>query len=344
MTVKGPGAGPFTGAPRSGPGHLRIRSFLRYAGRTVMGVSKTKNPGPAATKRRPTAPRTSASLQSSEFAQLFDAIESMPGLEAVNEAIAGALTPITKQTGLMDVLHGRWLGHALHPVLSDAPIGLWGSVPLLDLIGDERGATALTAAGCAAAVATAATGAADWSVTAGRDRRLALVHGLANTGVLMLQLGSLAARLGGRRRIGQLLSVAGLGGSMGAAFLGGELVFGRGLMVDHTASLAGPQQWTDVAADADIAEGSKQAFEVDGRKVFITRVDGAVHAMENTCSHAGGPLDEGAIEDGCVVCPWHGSRFRLEDGAVVGGPATFPQLQLQTRVAKGRIEVRGREG
>jgi nitrite reductase/ring-hydroxylating ferredoxin subunit len=316
----------------------------RYTRRTVVGVTKIKKRRPASTKRRATTPRTSASLQSSEFAQLFDAIESIPGLEAVNEAIAGALTPVTKQTGLMDVLHGRWLGHALHPVLSDAPLGLWGSVPLLDLIGDERGATALTAAGCVAAVATAVTGAADWSVTVGRDRRLALVHGLANTGVLMLQLGALAARLGGRRRTGQLLSVAGLGGSMGAAFLGGELVFGRALMVDHTATLAGPDKWTDAVADEDVAEGSKQAVDVDGRKVFITRVDGTVHAMENTCSHAGGPLDEGSIEDGCVVCPWHGSRFRLDDGAVVGGPATFPQLQLQTRVVKGRIEVRGREG
>jgi nitrite reductase/ring-hydroxylating ferredoxin subunit len=316
---------------------------VRYAGRTVTEVSKVKKRRPALSRRTPAAPRTSAALQTSDFAQLFDAIESIPGLELVSETIAGALTPVTQHIVLMDLLHGRWLGHALHPVLSDAPLGLWGAVPLLDLIGDERGATALTAAGCAAAVATAVTGAADWSVTTGRDRRLALVHGLANTGVLVLQLGALAARLGGRRRTGQLLSIAGLGGSMGAAFLGGELVFGRALMVDHTASLAGPNKWTDVLADADVVEGSKQAVDVDGRKVFVTRVEGAVHAMENTCSHAGGPLDEGTIEDGCVVCPWHGSRFRLDDGAVVGGPATFPQLRLQTRVVKGRIEVRGRE-
>ena len=93
-----------------------------------------------------------------------------------------------------------------------------------------------------------------------------------------------------------------------------------------------------------MTEGALTAAEVDNRQILLTRVAGKVCALENTCTHAGGPLNEGTVEDGCVVCPWHGSRFRLSDGAVVGGPATFPQPKLETRKRAGKIQVRGREG
>jgi nitrite reductase/ring-hydroxylating ferredoxin subunit len=278
------------------------------------------------------------------YGQIIAAIEEIPGLESLSELLVKALDPITRRRTLMDVLHGRWLGHAVHPALSDLPLGMWSSVPVLDLIGDKRGATMLTAVGCIAAGATAATGTADWSVTFGRDRRLALAHGLANTAALGLQLGSLAARLRGRTGRGRLLSVAGLAVGGTAAYLGGDLVLDRALTVNHTASFSGPSEWTDVATDADVTEGTLTAVDVGERKVMLTRVAGRVCALEDTCSHAGGPLHEGTIEDGDVVCPWHGSRFRLSDGAVLGGPATFPQPQLEARNVAGRIQIRGREG
>ena len=278
------------------------------------------------------------------YAQIIAAIEELPGLEGLSEALVKALEPITSRRTLMDVLHGRWLGHALHPPLSDLPLGMWFSVPVLDLIGDERGATILTAAGCVAAGATAATGTADWSTTYGRDRRLALVHGLANTLALGLQLGSLAARMSGRAGRGRTLSAAGLLVASAAGYLGGDLVLDRALMVNHTASLSGPGKWTDVASDDDVHEGTLTAVEVENRKVLLTRVSGKVCALENTCSHAGGPLNEGTVENGDVICPWHGSRFRLSDGAVMGGPATFPQPKLESRKVAGRIQVRGRQG
>ena len=237
----------------------------------------------------------------------------------------------------------RWLGHALHPALSDVPLGMWMSVPALDLIGDDGGAIMLTAVGCLASGATAATGTADWTVTYGRDRRLALVHGLANTAVLGLQLGSLAARVTGRTGRGRMLSAAGLAAGLAAAYLGGELTLDRALTVNHTASLSGPGEWTDVADDTAVTEGALAVADVSDREVLLTRVAGKVCALENTCTHAGGPLNEGTVEDGTVVCPWHGSRFRLSDGAVVGGPATFPQPTLETRKRAGRIQVRGRD-
>jgi nitrite reductase/ring-hydroxylating ferredoxin subunit len=282
-------------------------------------------------------------VTASPFARLFAGLEGLPGLDAVGDAIASAIAPATSRRGLMDLLHGRWIGHALHPALSDLPIGLWSGASLLDVFGDERGATVMTAAGCVSAVATAATGTADWSVTSGRDRRLALVHGLANSAVLGIQLGALVARIRGRRRLGQVLAATGLGASAAAAFVGGELVFGRGLMVDHGAFTAGPSKWTPVLADEELADGAMRAVDVDGRQVLLARVDGMVTAIENACSHAGGPLCEGKMADGVVTCPWHGSQFRLSDGAVMSGPATFPQLQLQVRQRKGQIEIRGRE-
>ena len=132
--------------------------------------------------------------------------------------------------------------------------------------------------------------------------------------------------------------------SSAAAYLGGELVFGRGLMVDHTAWQAGPADWTPVLDDVALPDSTTRSVEVDGRRVLLARVGGRLSAIEEACSHAGGPLSEGTVEDGVVECPWHGSRFCLADGSLVRGPATFPQLRLETRVAGGRIEVRGRQG
>ncbi len=65
-----------------------------------------------------------------------------------------------------------------------------------------------------------------------------------------------------------------------------------------------------------------------------------IHAISDTCSHVGGPLHEGAIEDKVVVCPWHASRFDIRTGAVRGGPATVPQVRYDVRIQDGRIEVR----
>lgn len=291
-----------------------------------------------------TAPPPPAALQSSPQSRMVGSLEEQPWLETLGKQVDAVLQPAVRSRPLMDFLHGRWLGHALHPVLSDLPIGFWSAVPLLDLAGDEGGATALTAAGCVAALATAATGTADWTATDGREKRLGLLHGLINSAALTVQAGSLATRMAGRHRAGRALSLAGLGIASAAAYLGGELVYGRGIMVDHDAWQAGPADWTPVLDDAAVREGEMRAVDVEGRKVLLSRVQGRVCAMEDACSHAGGPLHEGTLHGGVVTCPWHGSQFRLRDGAVVGSPATFPQLRLETRVNQGRVEVRGRQG
>jgi nitrite reductase/ring-hydroxylating ferredoxin subunit len=129
---------------------------------------------------------------------------------------------------------------------------------------------------------------------------------------------------------------------MAAAYLGGELVFGKGSGVSRAAwAPTGPADWTPVADTSELAEGGTKAVEVEGRQVLLYQERGRVHAMNNICTHAGGPLSEGEVCDGVVTCPWHGSRFRLTDGAVLHGPATYDQPALDARVRGGKIEVKG---
>jgi nitrite reductase/ring-hydroxylating ferredoxin subunit len=176
-------------------------------------------------------------------------------------------------------------------------------------------------------------------VTDGRERRLGLLHGLLNLTALAFQAASVPSRKHYR-----FLSFAGSAIATASAYFGGELVFGRGLMVDHDAWTAGPEDWTRVAQLGEIEDGGIKGVQVDGRTVLLHRRGATVYAMEDTCTHAGGPLHEGTVEDGVVTCPWHASRFRLTDGACLRGPATFPQLRLEARVRGAEVEVRGRSG
>jgi nitrite reductase/ring-hydroxylating ferredoxin subunit len=292
-------------------------------------------------------PARPATMQESLPARVVGPLEEMGWLETLQELVTRAIQPLVtkaEDSGVMDLLHGQWLGHSLHPVLSDLPIGFWTASTLFDALEWDDAAAVMSAVGSSAALGTALTGIADWTVTHGRERRLSLLHGLLNTSGLVLQLASLAARLSGRRTSGRGLGVLGWTVSLGAAYLGGELVFGRGLMVDHNAWKAGPQEWTAVATLSELPPGKPRKVEVEGRAVLLYREDGAVYAMEDACSHAGGPLSEGTVEAGVVTCPWHGSRFRLTDGTVRRGPATYPQLRLLARIRGDQVEVRGREG
>jgi nitrite reductase/ring-hydroxylating ferredoxin subunit/uncharacterized membrane protein len=286
-------------------------------------------------------------MESSWNARVIGPIEEQAWLDQAADYVMELARPLLEMPQaekVMDFLHGRWLGHALHPVLTDVPIGMWSGSLLLDLVGAHKSAGVLSAVGSAGAVGATVTGFADWSDTVGRDRRLGILHGLLNVGGLTLQVLSLSARLRRRKRSAMMLSMAGLSVSSAAAYLGGELVFGRGVMVNRDAWISGPEDWTPVGAEADVKDGAVKPAEVAGRHILLYREGERVHAIEGTCSHFGGPLYEGEVSEGVVTCPWHGSRFRLTDGSVCRGPATFPQPRLETRVRGGQVEVRGRQG
>ena len=247
-----------------------------------------------------------------------------------------------------DAVSGTWLGHALHPLLTDAVIGPWTSALILDAVGgedSEKAADLLIGVGIAASLPTAVSGANDWADTEVADdsiRRVGAVHGVLNTTALALFGASLAARRGGRRGRGKLLAAAGGAALAVSGHLGGHLSYSQGVGVEQTAFDAGPEDWTPTIAAGGLGEGESACALADGTPILLVRTGGAVQAIHDRCSHRGGALHEGEIENGCVTCPLHGSVFRLDDGAVERGPAAGPQPTFEVRENGGTLEVRRR--
>ncbi|MCA1657638.1 MAG: Rieske 2Fe-2S domain-containing protein, partial [Actinobacteria bacterium] len=233
-----------------------------------------------------------------------------------------------------DLLSGTWLGHTLHPLLTDLPIGFWTSAWMLDLVGGKasaRAARKLVGLGILSALPTALTGASDWSDTTGRERRVGLVHGVANTVALTAFVASYLNRRAGHRARGIAWGWIGAGAATVGGHLGGHLIAALGVGVNTTAFETGPADWVDVGATADAAEAVPHVVDVGRVPVLIVRDDGRLRALDDRCTHRGGPLHEGPVEGGCVTCPWHGSAFRLDDGEVERGPATLPQPRYEVR-------------
>jgi nitrite reductase/ring-hydroxylating ferredoxin subunit/uncharacterized membrane protein len=274
--------------------------------------------------------------------------ERMEYLDPVGEWLSGAVTRVVGGGPLKGVLSGTWLGHPAHPALTDVPIGLFAGATLLDLLGGERAADAtdaMTVLGLAAVAPTALTGLSDWADTVGPERRLGLVHALANVGGSSLLAAAVLSRRGGNRGAAHLFNLAGMGVIAVSGYLGGHLVFARGIGVDHTVFDEAPTDWTRVARDDEVAENTPVMVSAAGYGVLLYRHSGVIHAIAARCTHAGGPLQEGEVDDDlCVTCPWHGSRFRLADGTVTRGPATAPAPAFEVRVVEGNVEARLREG
>jgi len=242
-----------------------------------------------------------------------------------------------------EVLSGTALGHPLHPPLTDVAIGAWTSAVALDWFGGQRsgpGADRLVALGVLSAIPTAAAGLNDWATLEGQDRRLGLVHGTTNVVATGLFGASWLARKTGHRFFGRTLALAGYGTVSIGAFLGGHLSFRRGVGVDHTAFLEAPEEWTPVADEAGVKEAEPLLVKTADVEIVLVREGGSLYALLERCAHQGGPLHEGRIEGGCVVCPWHSSRYRLSDGAALSGPTAHPQPALEVRVRDSKVEVR----
>ena len=277
---------------------------------------------------------------------LASSLAKLDRIDAVARPLARTVRGAVPRGAVKDALSGTPLGHALHPVLTDVPIGSWTSATLLDVLGGRDARTAaerLIAIGIAAAVPTAASGITDWADAEPADdevRRVGMVHAGANVGALALYAASLAARRGGRHGLGVVLGLAGSGALAAGGWLGGHLSFAQGVGVDQTAWGARVGDWTDACADADVPEGGMAHSAVGGVDVVLARRGGQVFALADRCAHRGGALHDGELVDGCVECPLHGSRFRLQDGSVERGPSAYPQPVLEARVRAGRVEVR----
>ncbi|MFC6706884.1 DUF2231 domain-containing protein [Flexivirga alba] len=136
------------------------------------------------------------------------------------------------------VLRGDWLGHSLHPVLTDIALGTWTSASLLDLTGGPQSSAAaqrLVGAGLLAAGPTAWTGWAEWSAAAPNAKRVGLVHAATNGAAISIYAASWIARRRGRHTSGVRLAVAGAAISTVGGYLGGHLAQGRKVGSRHSA-------------------------------------------------------------------------------------------------------------
>jgi nitrite reductase/ring-hydroxylating ferredoxin subunit/uncharacterized membrane protein len=228
-------------------------------------------------------------------------------------------------------------------VLTDLPIGFWTSAVVLDLFGDRRtrpAADLLMAAGVAAAAPTALTGWADWSELNRPEQRSGFAHAAANVTATVLFAASLLARRRGHRTGGVALGLAGSAAATVGGYLGGHLAYRRASGVNQNALAPAPEDWTD--ADRAASADGVTVVQLEGTEILVVAGAGEAHAVAERCAHLGGPLAEGKIEGGCVTCPWHGSRFRLDDGTLLRGPATAPLPAYDVDLDGDRVRLRRR--
>jgi len=285
---------------------------------------------------------------------VMDTIAQQEWLNAAGDKIQPAILNTFKAGGeagqkIKNFLHGTWLGHPLHPIITDVPVGSWSAAVVLDgmeLFGKKKyapGADAAIAIGLVGALGSAVSGMTDWTGTTKKKRSIGLMHGIMNLSATALYATSYYIRKNkGSRKTAIGLAMLGYGITSAAAYLGGHLVYAEQVGVDHTAtSVEYPKDFVAVLPENELAENSMKKVQAGEVAVLLARKQGEIFALANTCSHLGGPLCDGDLLEDCSVrCPWHHSVFSLKDGSVIDGPATEPQPKFETRVNNGQIEVR----
>jgi len=285
---------------------------------------------------------------------IIDAITEQEWLGEIGEKLRPAVINAFKAGGktgtkIKNFLHGTWLGHPIHPVITDVPVGAWTAAAVLDgleLLGEKKyaaGSDAAIVIGLIGAAGSAVTGLTDWSGTTKKKQKIGLMHGMLNLGATALYTTSYLLRKKKKDRGTAIaLSMLGYGLTGFAAYLGGHLVYGEQVGVDHTQiSAEYPQDFVAVLPENKLAENQMKAAKAGQIDVLLVKQNGEIFAIANTCSHLGGPLCDGELKPDCsVVCPWHHSQFSLKDGSVISGPATEPQPKFDVRINAGQIEVK----
>jgi len=247
---------------------------------------------------------------------------------------------------LRDLLIGRWLGHPLHAVLTDAPIGILFLVIVFDVLGNPGAAAVTLVVGVLTMLAAALAGFADYADTDGKARERATLHATLMLTTLVLYLVSLTLRFGAGT---ENVSTAGIWVSVlaflvlsSAAYVGGDVVYVLGNMVSRHAFRGAGTKWIALepaevdATTGEIPEGRLLKAKLGINQLVLIRQGDQILALHDTCAHAGGPLNEGKLLDGAIVeCPWHYSRYRMADGHVVLGPSVYDQPSYEVRRREG---------
>jgi nitrite reductase/ring-hydroxylating ferredoxin subunit/uncharacterized membrane protein len=245
-----------------------------------------------------------------------------------------------------DFLNGTWLGEPLHAAITDVPIGAWTVAIFFDGIDAIRSCRATAwaadtsiAIGLLGAAGAAVTGLADWSDVDPPARKVGFLHGLLNVGATALFTTSLLLRRKKRRTGGRVVAALGYAVIAYSAHLGGEMVYKHRVGVDRTGGLPFPEEFVAVLPESELADGKPTRAVHNSVPILLVRRGERLFAMAETCSHFSGPLAEGKLVGDTIECPYHASRFSLEDGRLINGPAVHPQPCLQVRVRDGQIEV-----
>jgi nitrite reductase/ring-hydroxylating ferredoxin subunit/uncharacterized membrane protein len=282
---------------------------------------------------------------------LAEGLEHARGLDRPAQAIARLVRRALRPGAVKDALHGVPAGHPAHPPLTDIPLGCWVSAAILDAVpgddGTERAAQTLVAAGLASALPTTLTGLADWSALHREQQRVGLVHALSTMTASGLYAASLLARSRGQTAGGKALGFAGLTALLAGGYLGGHLAFRQAAGANHAESVIHlmPLGWHDLCSVDDLPESWPVHRRLGYISLFVLRQGDDIYVLADGCAHLGGPLHQGRLvtegDETCVICPWHGSTYRVKDGTVVHGPATGRQPAFETRVRDdGIVQVR----
>lgn len=274
----------------------------------------------------------------------------------LGKGIAGITDSVYRGLGrpgklLQDLLNGSILGHTTHGLLTDAVVGAVSALLLLDLWsilfgpGDlETASRFVLAFAVLSGWSAVLAGLTDHKDTApGDERNIATLHGLINILAMLLYTVAFFVRLAGGIGTARGLSIIGFILLASGAFIGGHLVYKYGYMVNFNAFSRGKRakDFTPVIGAELVAEGAPVKAMLGTTSLVVVRRGDVVYALKSTCSHAGGPLDEGTLQGDSIICPWHGSTFRLSDGAVRHGPAQTRQVAYRARIENGQIEVQG---
>jgi nitrite reductase/ring-hydroxylating ferredoxin subunit/uncharacterized membrane protein len=251
-------------------------------------------------------------------------------------ALFGPIRPVK------DFLNGTWLGHPLHPVATDIPIGSLLLTVILDIAGQAAAADIALVVTILFMLAAAVTGAADYTDTDETARVRATTHATLMVVALLLLLVSIAIRATGPtdRAIPIALSIIAFLIVTAGAYIGGDVVYVLGNMISRHAFRGAGTKWIkldtgDISDLSTLPEATPTKAKAGVNDLVLVRLDGTIHAVHAVCAHAGGPLAQGTVVDGCIQCPWHGSRFRMTDGHLRRGPAVYDQPAYEIRGAEG---------
>jgi uncharacterized membrane protein len=213
----------------------------------------------------------------------IELIEKQDWLEPIAEQLQPTIAAALDDNGSIgptyaNILHGTWLGHPLHAVLTDLPIGSWTAAAVFDLLEQTSGSAAMgrkadaaIAFGLIGATAAAVTGLADWSkVGPDRPRRIGLAHGILNLAATACYVTSLCLRRIHSRRAGRRFAMAGFMISNLSAYLGGHLVYNERIGVDHTAGFSPPKDFFPVLTESELSDNELRRVDADGMPVLAS--------------------------------------------------------------------------